>query len=215
MAVFVDVHTHRAGQGICVVDKALCSGSGEGENVYWSEGIHPLFSDGEDLIRLHRIEVAAKAGGIVAIGECGLDRNAGTSMERQIQELERQIAVSERYALPLIIHCVRAFPELFVLHKKHRPCQAWIIHGFNSNEIILQELLRHGFYVSAGKKMLDENSNIFKSVSEIPLTRLFLETDDSDSDIGEIYREVSKRYGVSVEELKDKLYENFKKIFRV
>lgn len=214
MADFVNIHTHKGGEGICIVDRTLNDGKGSGNKVYYSWGIHPLFADENAAGNLAHIEEAAKSGLIAAIGESGLDRNAPLSLPLQEELLERQIGLSEKYRLPLIIHCVRAFPELLSLRLKTTPRQPWIIHGYNNNGEILAGLLRHGCYLSGGRQLMDDQSNIRKLLNGIPLERLFLETDDSDFTISGIYTQASDTLGITMEALKEAIFTNFLKTFK-
>lgn len=207
--MYVNVHTHMRGEGICVRNISGGEEREPGELCSW--GIHPLFV--EDGVNMKQLREAASVGKIVAVGEAGFDRNAVTAMEVQRKLFEEEAKISEEYGLPLIIHCVRAFPELLAVYKKIQPSQAWIIHGYNNNEEIFAQLLRHGFYISAGKKLFVCQSNIRRVLPLIPSERLFLETDDSELSIERVYREAAELRGVSLEELCRQVYGNFKRVF--
>lgn len=213
---WINIHTHKPGRGINIVDPCL----GEavmpmGGQVYYSMGIHPVYIDGDTPRRMGEIERAAAEGRIVAIGEAGIDRNAPVGIEVQLEWLERQAKVAGEYGLPLIIHGVRAIPELISVCKKNGFQNGWIMHGFNNRKEILQDLLRHGFYISAGRHVMIEESNLYQLLPEIPAERLFLETDNSDFGIENIYLRVAERRGESVEELQQNVRKNFEKLFRI
>lgn len=214
MEGWINIHTHRPGKGINIVDP--CLGGVvlpvDGE-VYYSMGIHPLYIDELAEERLGEIERAAADGEIVAVGEAGLDRNSPVAMSVQQDLFGRQAMIAARYDLPLIIHGVRAIPELITVYKKCGSCRKWIIHGFNNRKEILQDLLRHGFYISVGRQVMNEESQVYRLLPEIPADRLFIETDNSDFTIEEIYRKVAARRGVSVEELQGTVRTNFRVIF--
>lgn len=209
MADFVNIHTHKAGEGINVLD--ISDGKMFLSGVLCSAGVHPLYA-GKGM-SVEEVRLKAEQGNIVAVGEAGLDRNAELPLEQQIILFEQQAGLSEHFGLPMIIHCVRAFSELIAVHKKMRPKQTWIIHGYNNNAEILQEVLKHRLFVSIGKALMNERSNAWKLLPEIPVGQLFLETDDSDYTIGEIYRQAAFRRGVPMEGLKTELYDNFEHIF--
>lgn len=213
---WINIHTHRKGPGICIVDN--CPGEiapADCGPVYFSMGIHPMFINDDVQRRLAEIESKAVAGQIVAIGEAGLDRNSGTLMSVQAELFRQQVIISEKYELPMIIHCVKSFPELITVYKEMRPRQAWIIHGFNNRKEILLELLRHGFYISAGKQVVNEVSNIFRLLPDIPLNRLFIETDDSDWGIEVIYGRVAAALHISEQDLRECVCDNFFRTFKV
>ena len=211
---WINIHTHKPGQGINIVDPCL----GEVQIpvngiVYYSLGIHPMYIDEQVDLRLEQIEQAAVEKRIVAIGEAGLDRNSPAAMELQQELFEKQAELAARYDLPLIIHGVRAIPELIATYKKCHSRQKWIIHGFNNRVEILQDLLRHGFYISAGRYCMNEDSHIWKLLPEIPADRLFIETDNSDYSIEDVYRKVAERRGVTVEVLQEEVKLNFERLF--
>lgn len=214
MEGWINIHTHRPGKGINIVDP--CLGDVvlpvDGE-VYYSMGIHPLYIAGQAEERLGEIERAAAGREIVAVGEAGLDRNSPVAMEVQQELFARQAQIAARYDLPLIIHGVRAIPELITVYKKCGSCRKWIIHGFNNRREILQDLLRHGFYISVGRQVMNEESQVYRLLREIPADRLFVETDNSDFTIEEVYRKVAAGRGISVDELQGTIRTNYKEIF--
>lgn len=213
---FINIHTHKPRKGINVVDPCLGDIQIPSDGrVYYSMGIHPVFIDGDTGLKLERIEQAARDKRIIAVGEAGLDRNSAVGMDMQQMWFERQVVIAARYGLPLIIHAVRAVPELIATYKKCAPCGGWIMHGFNNRREILDELLRHGFYISAGRHVFNEESNIFRLLPEIPADRLFIETDNSEYTIDEIYRKVAERRGESIEEMIANIALNFKRLFGI
>ena len=61
-------------------------------------------------------------------GSESLSRNE--IIEAQTTLLTFHISISERLSKPLILHIVKAYPEIIALRKSLRPAQPWIIHGF-------------------------------------------------------------------------------------
>lgn len=207
--MYVNVHTHIRGEGVYVLD--ISEGEKREGGELCSLGIHPLFA--EKGVTLEQIREKAEKGEIVAVGEAGFDRNAPVAMEEQSRLFEEEVRIAEEYGLPVIIHCVRAFPELLSVYKKMHPRQVWIVHGYDNNEEILAQLLRNGISISAGKKLFVPRSNIRRVLPSIPPERLFLETDDADRPIEAVYREAAEIMGVEPVVLMRQVYENFKKAF--
>ena len=200
---WINVHTHRPGEGVNIVDPCLGNVIMPGQGaVYFSLGIHPMYIDDRVEERLQKIELAAAEGKIVAVGEAGVDRNALAPVEVQLKLFERQAEIAGQYGLPLIVHGVRAIPEL-------------IMHGFNNRREILMDLLRHGFYISAGRHAMNEESQVYRVLPEIPADRLLIETDNSDFTIGEVYGQVARRRGIAVEELQHIVRMNFDRLFKL
>lgn len=101
---------------------------------------------------------------VVQIGECGFDSVQGDGPDRQAATLEEQervlraqIALSESAALPLTLHCVRAFDRLLRLRKELRPTQRWTIHGFRGRPALAAQLLAAGFDLSYGPRRNEES----------------------------------------------------------
>lgn len=213
---WINIHTHKPGRGVNITDPCL-GGIGIPENgqVYYSMGIHPVYIGEDTPWQMEEIERAAAEGRIVAVGEAGMDRNSPVAMEVQTEWFIRQAEVAARYELPLIIHGVRAIPELIAVYKSCSVHRGWIVHGFNNRREILTDLLRHGFYISAGRHVMNEESNIWKLLPEIPEDRLFIETDNSDFRIEEIYEKVAVRRGQSIEGLQKMVRKNFDELFKL
>lgn len=80
----------------------------------------------------------------------------------------------------MILHVVKAFPEIMALRKSLKPTQQWIIHGFRGKPQLAESLLRAGFDISLGEHFNPASAAI------IPPSRLFAETDESLLPIEEI-----------------------------
>lgn len=91
---------------------------------------------------------------------------------------------------------------------------AWIIHGFAGNSVLAGQLLAQGFYLSIGKTLLNPHSHIRKTLAQIPLDKLFLETDAAaEVSINQIYDTAAKILGLDVTILQQQIFANFKRVF--
>ena len=144
---------------------------------------------------------------VVAIGECGLDKLKGPSMELQKVVFKEQIAMAEEHGLPLVIHCVKASNELVQLKRQTHPDQPWIIHGFRGKEALAKEFIQHGFYLSFGACYQEE------ALRSVPVERLFIETDESELSIEDIYLRVAQSRGMDLKELTESIKKNVEKVF--
>ena len=61
--------------------------------------------------------------------------------------------------------------------------------------------------------ILNNLPHVEKSLIEVPNNKLFLETDESDVSIVDIYKKVAEIKRVSVDELQHIIYNNFKRVF--
>lgn len=144
-----------------------------------------------------------------AVGECGLDGLVSIEQKIQEQVFKKQIETSNELKKPLIIHCVRKFYEVISLRKSSE--QPMIIHGFNKKQSIAEDLLKNKFYLSFGKAVL-YNLSLQNVLKTTPLDKIFLETDNDDFNIEELYIKVSELKGISLEKLNEQISENLETI---
>lgn len=173
---------------------------------WFSCGVHPWYSE-DAAPQLKFLSEIASDPQIVAIGETGLDKLKGPSLEIQKKVFEQQILLSEQLGKPLITHCVKAWDAMFEIKKRLTPKQVWITHGYRGKPELTRRLLNEGFMFSIGEKFNED------SLYLIPLDRLFCETDDSDIPIEEIYDKVAETLGVPVEVLAEQIEKNVHRIF--
>lgn len=184
----------------------------------FSVGIHPWKLKNEDSKSWHdalvRIEANIKRENFLAIGETGIDRVHKDTLEQQREVFLKHIELSEKYHKPLIIHSVRAYPDIISVRKETKASQKWIIHGFQGNEQSAAQLLRcDGIYLSLGEVLFRDEAKASALLKAIPRDRLFLETDDSERDIADVYEKAASLISVNIDELKDAIFNNFVKIF--
>lgn len=220
MIPFIDIHTHfpKSKENVFSIQNFTQK---EWENLpnteggnFASVGLHPWFLTKENADSdLQKLTQLIDYQNIVAIGECGLDKLKGESLDFQTDIFAKQIRLAESVQKPIIIHCVRAFNEVIALKKKLKPTVPMIIHGFNKNETILKELLKHGFYISIGAAILRGDKKFEKMVLQIPTERIFFETDDVDIDVQEVYEAYCQAANVDIIDSKSIVYDNFKQRF--
>ncbi|WP_326981693.1 TatD family hydrolase [Chryseobacterium sp. MYb264] len=175
----------------------------------YSIGIHPKDIDTQNIDNQLNWLNNNITENCFAIGECGLDSFAETDQEIQERIFLRQIQLANEIKKPIIIHCVRKFYEVISLKKYSR--QPMIIHGFNKKQSIADDLLKNNFYLSFGKAVL-YNLSLQNTLKMIPLDRIFLETDNEDFPIEELYLKVSEIKQISLENLNKQIAENLELI---
>ena len=214
--MFINIHTHHKSikeENVFSiynlnVPEHLCRCGLDLQNTSYSLGIHPWKINSQLLSEnLRYIEENALFAPVKAIGECGLDKLCETPPELQIKAFQSQIIISEKVKKPLIIHCVKAFDDLIALKKEINPIQAWIIHGFRGKPELMYQLVNQGFYLSFGYRFNEE------TVRQMPLDKLFLETDDENISIEQIYSAVSNLLNIKEESLRLQLQKNFAQRF--
>ncbi|HMU08203.1 MAG TPA: TatD family hydrolase, partial [Kaistella sp.] len=118
---------------------------------------------------------------------------------------EKQIFLANEIQKPLIIHCVRRFSQLIPFRKKTKV--PMIVHGFNKRKTIGDDLLKHDFYLSFGKSVL-QNVNLQDFVRDFPIEKMFLETDSADFDIKDLYEKVAEIKNLKLGEFNQKIMKN-------
>lgn len=178
-------------------------------NHFYSIGIHPkdiLVDSIESQLQWLQSHISENC---FAIGECGLDSFVPIDLSLQEDIFLKQINVSNEFGKPLIIHCVRKFYEVISFRKKAK--HAMIIHGFNKKQSIADDLLKNNFHLSFGKAVL-YNLSLQETLKTVPLDKIFLETDNDNFNLGELYQKVSDIKGISLEKLNDQIIENLETI---
>jgi len=181
------------------------------EDAYYSIGIHPWNAE-EIEDNFFRVEHLAINKRCLAIGEIGLDKLKGPEITIQKRVFERQVLLSEKLKLPVILHCVKSWNEISSIKQCFKPTQIWVFHGFNKVGI-LNEVLKNGLMISIGSSILS-NLKLQNALKKIPNNRLLLETDDTNIDIYSIYEKVSEIKKIPLSELEMIIEENFNRIFR-
>lgn len=208
-----DIHTHRFTDSApedVLLSYPVLKNEIPAEAVYVSAEIHPWHLTAENLsCQIERMENMLSDSRVLALGEVGLDKLTECPYPIQIKAFEEIVSISEAYGKPLIIHCVKSVDELIAIRKKMRPALPWIMHGFRGKPQQADSLLRHGFYLSFGEHY---NSQVMK---EIPIERLFLETDESNAPIDELYNRAAAIRHISAEELKLAVLHNVNNVFGV
>ncbi|CAM1334782.1 TatD family hydrolase [Tenacibaculum aestuariivivum] len=182
-------------------------------NTPFSIGIHPWFIDKKNVEKeINYIKSKIIHQNCYAIGECGLDKLSKINYTLQINVFKKHIQLSEAFKKPLIIHCVKSFQEIIQIKKELNPSQKWLIHGFHKNNKIALELIKNGCFLSFGKALLysDKLQKVFEN---IPLDKIFLETDNAEIDIIKIYQKASSIKNSSIKKLQEKIHQNFNTIF--
>jgi TatD DNase family protein len=175
----------------------------------YSIGIHPQDIDVNNLEQQFLWMKGMMLHNCFAIGECGLDSLVSIDQKIQEEVFLRQIRMANEVRKPMIIHCVRKFYQVISFKKKAE--QPMIIHGFNKKHQIAEDLLANNFYLSFGKAVL-YNLSLQDILKNTPLDKFFLETDNEDFNIEELYGKVSEIKGISLEQLNEQILENLETI---
>lgn len=199
---FFDFHHHKkqVAYGIYNIDIETSA-----PDFLYSAGIHPKDIDEENIENQFKWLQSVISEKCFAIGECGLDSTVLSSMKLQEEVFLRQIQMANDLKKPIIVHCVRKFYEVISFRKFSQ--QPMIVHGFNKKEKVAEDLLKNNFYLSFGKAVL-YNLSLQNTVKKIPLDKFFLETDNDNFNVADLYLKVSELKGISLEKLHSQILEN-------
>lgn len=211
---FIDIHTHKhnAEAGLISIQNRLADFDQIPEEGWYSIGLHPWHLQPDQALALpDSLLRAAAARNVLAIGECGMDTVCDTPMALQRSVFILQIALANEIRKPLIIHCVRAFDEVLTILRKHRVSVPVIFHGFRQADRLAAKILDAGHYLSFGRHLLMPSvAEVFR---KLPADRVFLETDDADILIADIYEAAATIHGVDIPKLSNDICMLFKQIF--
>jgi len=212
---FINIHGHRQASSIeeWVMMNLMAKDfpPDDIDNGYYSVGFHP-YNVGrvDEEETLNRVKKAVEHPRVLAIGEIGLDKSIESSMEDQLRIFEKQVEIAELAGLPVMLHVVRAFNEMIGFMNNQQPVVPMIIHGYNGSAQMAEELVKAGFLISFGEAITRDHSKIVEALQKVPAEMLFLETDEGDMDIREIYQFASEVKGISVDHLRVQIFENAK-----
>jgi TatD DNase family protein len=203
--------------------------------VWAAVGIHPVDKVGE-LWDTERFERLVKGEKVVAVGECGLDYFRGADAaekERQAFLFRQQIQFALQYDKALVLH-VRPSPgttdahddALFIL-SEYATAYRGICHFFTSTSAVAQHYIALGFYI-AFPGVITFAPELAVVVQSVSLQKIVAETDspyaapvpfrgkrNEPMYVREVYEKIAELKGVPLEEVREQLTLNARKVYRV
>ena len=151
------------------------------ENCFPMMGLHPcdVNEDNIEVELLHVKQELAK-GKYIAVGEIGLDLYWDkTKLEIQKKAFIHQIELAKKYKLPIAIHVRDSFAEAIeIIEKLNDESLTGVFHCFTGRVEDAQRVINLGdFYLGIGGVLTFKNSGLDKTIAEIELQHLVLETD--------------------------------------
>lgn len=118
------------------------------------------------------------------IGEIGLDAlhvHDDDGRRRQREGFRAQLALARELGRRVVLHCVRAWPELAVILERDGVPEGSLVHAWGGPADILPRYLALGLHIAVGTLALrDRARKVRETVPLIPDDRLLLETDCPD-----------------------------------
>lgn len=197
------------------------------EEIYGALGIHPEEVENYQESDLAILEKNIAYEKIVAIGEIGLDYHYGKeNKEAQIKLFETQLALAEKYNMPVVIHSREATLDTINSLKKYNV--KGVMHSFSGSLETAKIYMEMGFLLGINGVITFKNCNLKDVISSIDLHNIVLETDspyltpvpfrgqkNDPSKVSNIADFLCELYDVSQETLAKITNENVKRIFDI
>lgn len=213
MQFYIDIHTHHIKTEENTFQLLNCIiGKEEFPNQKCSVGIHPWYVEDNTNKQFELLQQYAANKNVWAIGECGLDKLTETDWNLQVDIFEKQTQLANALQKPLIIHCVRAYQEVFHILKEQKVTVPVLFHGFNKNAEFGHSILNQGYYVSLGSSILKGHQD--NLIQEIDLDKIFFETDNKSTNVVDIYSYFCSVRKITMSDLKEQIVKNFENVFR-
>jgi len=155
--------------------------AGANADVLAAVGVHPHEAKDFDAERDGpALEKLARASGVAAIGEVGLDFHYDLSPRaRQVEVLEWMLDLARRLDLPVILHNRESSAEMLALVGRLGPREnAGVFHSFTENADFGRKAIGLGYLVSfSGMITFRRAENIREAAAALPLEAMLVETD--------------------------------------
>ncbi|MBN2652310.1 MAG: TatD family hydrolase [Spirochaetales bacterium] len=201
------------------------------EGVYFAVALYPSFSEKDYIVEVEQLEknIIDFRSEISVLGECGLDFYWNyADATRQLELLEMQIDLANRYNLPVAIHCREADSLLVDFLSRKKLNQASIIHCFSSDMVFAKKYIDLGFKLSfAGNLTYKKSIEIQEACRAISVKDILVETDspylspqpirgklNSPGNIHYTYDFIAQLKGIPTTRLANQVKENFYEIVK-
>ncbi len=189
-------------------------------------GLHPFFVDDITLEALEPLSELILNPSLIAIGEIGLDYHKQNPSNRalQVEAFRYQLRLASDSSLPVIIHCRKAFDDLWPLLEAIDLCGV-VFHNFSGSSGDLKRALDRGDYISFGFPItFDDNIKQRSHLAETPFDRIMLETDSpymkqkghetsAPDEVSLVYGSAASLKGVSLDDMVSHVSENVHKLW--
>jgi len=149
------------------------------ENIFLMMGLHPTHVKENYEEELKHVEAELDKRKFYAVGEIGIDLHWDEStLEIQKDAFRRQIQMAKERNLPIVIHCRKAFDEIFEILESEKDDKLFgIFHCFTGNLEQARQALSYNMKLGIGGVVTFKNGGIDKFLKQIPLEEIVLETD--------------------------------------
>ncbi|MNX18717.1 putative deoxyribonuclease YjjV [compost metagenome] len=146
-----------------------------GMTLYRAGGLHPAVPHAPEALSL--LEAALSRGGLIAIGECGLDKRHRSPGDLEI--FRTQLDLAAAYDLPVVLHVVHAHEEVLAALKA-RPVRG-VVHAYGGSWPLAKRYLDLGIALGIGGiGTWPTATRLHETIRECPADGMVLETDAPD-----------------------------------
>ncbi len=199
--------------------------------IFATTGMHPHSAETMNEEVLLGIDRFAQHERVVAIGETGLDYfYMNSEKEIQINSFTKQIHLSKKHQLPIIIHVRDAHEDMIaILTNESTADIPGVIHCFTGDYDTAKKYLDLGFFISfSGIVTFKRSEELREAAKNIPIDRILIETDspylapvpyrgkpNEPSYVKHVAETVADVRGMSFKEIAQVTKANAEKLFRI
>ena len=149
------------------------------ENCFAMMGLHPCSVKENWKEELELVEKFMGERPFAGIGEIGIDLYWDKTFVKEQEEVfKQQIILANQYKLPIVIHSRESFEEIYsILLQTKKEAPYGIFHCFTGNTEQATRAIELGFSLGIGGVVTFKNSGLDKTVAELDLKHIVLETD--------------------------------------
>lgn len=200
------------------------------ENVFLMMGLHPTYVKENYEEELEHVANELEKRKFYAVGEIGIDLYWDkTHLPQQQIAFRKQIQLAKQYKLPIVIHCRKAFDEIFEILEEEKSDDLFgIFHCFSGTYEQALQAISYNMKLGIGGVVTFKNGKIDQFLNQIDLRHIVLETDspylapipfrgkrNESSYLINVAAKLAQIYNLSEEEIAAITTENSKVIFGI
>lgn len=200
------------------------------DKVFLMMGLHPTSVKENYEEELAHVEAQFAKRSFYAVGEIGIDLHWDTStLEIQKIAFKKQIQLAKKHGLPIVIHCRKAFDEIFEVLETEKDERLYgIFHCFTGTYEQAIKAISFNMKLGIGGVVTFKNGKIDTFLNQIPLNHIVMETDspylapvpfrgkrNESGYLSFVCKKLSELYGIPESEIARITTENSKEVFGV
>ena len=199
------------------------------DKIFATVGIHPHESKHFDASFANKMTELSSNAKVVAVGEIGLDYFYDLS-DRATQRdvFAEQLEIADRLHLPVTLHIRDAYGDAWDILKAQKKYlnNGVLWHCYSGSAELARQAVREGHYFAFGGAITFKNAKKDDVFAQIPIDRVMSETDspymspeplrgrvNTPLNIPLIVAKMASFYGVSVEDMEQRIRENTLRLF--